>query len=285
MDSPARNTWITAGVLLAIGILALILVARILFADLSVQAPTIQVDSSTQGVSSAIDSAALIQANERLLQLVQWTLGLLITVGGLLVGYSWFQNRSNREEDERRFDKAVDEAKNTYAEKVQQINQLGSDITSMRSSFNALADEYLQRMREAENRIALAEAKAQLSFYRAGSMEASMSAVGFMMDWMRKGQLDEIIRLADTQLRRSIEDGGLWAPAGITNLLHGSIDTVSHLLAKGIESNLSKEELQIVFVSARKIKGRVVLGEETEKLVEEWATLIESIYKAKTETE
>lgn len=35
--------------------------------------------------------SALIATNERLLQMVQWTIGTVLTLGGALIGLNWYQ--------------------------------------------------------------------------------------------------------------------------------------------------------------------------------------------------
>lgn len=99
-QKPSDNRLATL-VLLLIGGFVLLLAWKILRTDLSLDTPVIQVNGTTQEFSEASNVAALNQANERLLQMVQWTLGLIIAVGGLLVGFSWFQSRSRLEEDRR----------------------------------------------------------------------------------------------------------------------------------------------------------------------------------------
>jgi hypothetical protein len=59
MESQIRNTWIAVGALFAIGIVALLLVIRILFANPSIEVPVIVVDGTPQSFADAADGAVL----------------------------------------------------------------------------------------------------------------------------------------------------------------------------------------------------------------------------------
>ncbi len=45
----------------------------------------------------ASETEAVIRSNERLLQMAQWTIATVLTIGGALIGFNWFQNQRERE--------------------------------------------------------------------------------------------------------------------------------------------------------------------------------------------
>lgn len=44
------------------------------------------------------ESQALIRSSERMLQMAQWTIASVLTIGGALIGFNWFQNQRDRED-------------------------------------------------------------------------------------------------------------------------------------------------------------------------------------------
>jgi hypothetical protein len=51
--------------------------------------------------------AALIAANERLLQMVQWTIGTVLTLGGALIGLNWYQSEKRYDHDRQLFEDRI----------------------------------------------------------------------------------------------------------------------------------------------------------------------------------
>jgi hypothetical protein len=51
------------------------------------------------------DSSATVPADERLVQLVQWTIGVVLTVAVALVGYNWLTTRRSAEQEQQLLDK------------------------------------------------------------------------------------------------------------------------------------------------------------------------------------
>lgn len=51
--------------------------------------------------------SALIAANERLLQMVQWTIATVLTLGGALIGLNWYQGEKRYEHDKHEFEARV----------------------------------------------------------------------------------------------------------------------------------------------------------------------------------
>lgn len=88
------------------------------------------------GTGADLNSALLVQANDRLLMLVQWTLGLVITTGGLLVGYSWFQQRSRADLDRERIDLHVERLSAKDAAREEKMSEVERTLALL-----ALANE------------------------------------------------------------------------------------------------------------------------------------------------
>lgn len=63
--------------------------------------------TSTAIGTPSTEQAALIAANERLLQLVQWSIGTVLTLGGGLIGLNWYQSEKRYEHDRRLFQEQV----------------------------------------------------------------------------------------------------------------------------------------------------------------------------------
>lgn len=57
--------------------------------------------------SPATAQSALIAANERLLQMVQWTIATVLTLGGALIGLNWYQGEKRYEHDRRVFEEKL----------------------------------------------------------------------------------------------------------------------------------------------------------------------------------
>jgi len=53
--------------------------------------------------------AALIVANERMLQMVQWTIATILTLGGALIGLNWYQSERRYQDDKRAVDETLAE--------------------------------------------------------------------------------------------------------------------------------------------------------------------------------
>lgn len=57
--------------------------------------------------SPGTPQSALIATNERLLQMVQWTIGTVLTLGGALIGLNWYQGEKRYEHDRRVFEERL----------------------------------------------------------------------------------------------------------------------------------------------------------------------------------
>jgi len=77
----------------AVLVLTFSLLYRILFSSVEIGTP-------------ATETAALTRANERLLEMVKWTISTILLIGGALIGLNWYSSeqryRTDRANDERR---------------------------------------------------------------------------------------------------------------------------------------------------------------------------------------
>lgn len=73
-------------------LLAVVLVFRILFAPVEIGAP-------------ATESEALVRSNERLIQIVQWTISTVLVIGGGLIGLNWYRDEKRYERDREEVDR------------------------------------------------------------------------------------------------------------------------------------------------------------------------------------
>ncbi len=85
----------------------LILLARILLAPTDIGSP-------------ATESAALIRANERVLEMVKWTISTLLLVGGGLIGLNWYTN-------EQRYTTDLARLRSDYDERLKNVTALVID--------------------------------------------------------------------------------------------------------------------------------------------------------------
>lgn len=80
---------------------------------------------STQIGAPATESEAIVRTNERLLEVVQWTISTILLVGGGLIGLNWYQNEKRVEEEFRRFQGQIDRIDNrTNVQRVSTNDQL-----------------------------------------------------------------------------------------------------------------------------------------------------------------
>ena len=93
--------------------------------------------------SPASAQSALIAANERSLQMVQWTIATVLTLGGALIGLNWYQGEK-RYEHERRIieDKLTAEMERRLGEHRKELEML------TRASILSLDAHAAQMMRE-----------------------------------------------------------------------------------------------------------------------------------------
>ncbi|MGH2548674.1 MAG: hypothetical protein ACRDHN_04760 [Thermomicrobiales bacterium] len=120
--------------------LGLVLIWRILTTDTSLTTHVIGSASS-----AAIDSATLIQSNQRLLQMVQWTIGLVITIGGLLIGFGWFQNRSRYDDDRQRLLEWKEELKEGSRLAREDATAARNDLATQAERIETLTTRYEER--------------------------------------------------------------------------------------------------------------------------------------------
>lgn len=64
----------------------------------------ITTDASLRLIPTSSESAALIRANERVVQLTQWTISTILIVAGGLIGLNWYQNQRRYERDKEELD-------------------------------------------------------------------------------------------------------------------------------------------------------------------------------------
>lgn len=93
-NAPAKPKVTASGVVAAVVMLIAFLITMILLKGSDIGSP-------------ATPQCALIAANERLLQMVQWTVGTVLTLGGALIGLNWYQGEKRYEHDRRVFEEKL----------------------------------------------------------------------------------------------------------------------------------------------------------------------------------
>lgn len=94
----------------------------------------ITADTSLQLIPITSESAAVIRANERVVQLTQWTISTILIVAGGLIGLNWYQNQRRYERDKEELD--------TFREAT------SDEVSALRSSV-AVRLQRLERQSEA----------------------------------------------------------------------------------------------------------------------------------------
>lgn len=69
---------------------------------------------STYIGSVTSESAALTRANERLLEMVKWTISTLLLIGGGLIGLNWYSNEHRYHADKTKFDQELKDQRRSY---------------------------------------------------------------------------------------------------------------------------------------------------------------------------
>ncbi|MGI8485669.1 MAG: hypothetical protein ACR2OU_15580 [Thermomicrobiales bacterium] len=80
--------WIAKIGVIALGVVALAFVLAIITSD-------------SKLVVTPYESTAVAASGERLIQMAQWTIGTVLTVGALLIGLNWYQNDRRYERDKQ----------------------------------------------------------------------------------------------------------------------------------------------------------------------------------------
>ncbi|MGI8485841.1 MAG: hypothetical protein ACR2OU_16480 [Thermomicrobiales bacterium] len=110
-------------------LLAVVLIFRILFAPVEIGAP-------------ATESEALVRSNERLIQIVQWTISTVLVIGGGLIGLNWYRDEKRYDRDRQEVDRIreeFDRFQNATARRVWDISQETIEIRST-SLINRMVD-------------------------------------------------------------------------------------------------------------------------------------------------
>jgi hypothetical protein len=121
--------------------------------------------------------------------MVQWTLGLVITVGGLLVGYSWFQNKSNSEREERRLSEHTDKLNATFADAVERSRNIQREMDAQRSELEVTTKRFHESLGIFDKRLAKQQESAR---------ETTMAVIGIVSGLIgpaidEESTLDEIV--------------------------------------------------------------------------------------------
>jgi len=218
----------------------MILLGRILFSDLDSGPIVVHSDSgNTIGSPSSdlVEVGSLQRANDHLLQLVQWTIGLVITVGGTLVGFNWFQSRSRYQEDRER----LLEIERKTGEKLQQveeearankpaIEQIERTIDWMVKSSSVVSERTQRHEREIERMRYVARGVVNLPLI-IGTHKTMLE------DAITRGDLD----LALGMTRATMNSGAIYAPPDtIKAILSTANSTVETLFDAGVVPKMSR---------------------------------------------
>jgi len=90
--------------------------------------------------------AALIAANERMLQMVQWTIATILTLGGALIGLNWYQSERRYQDDKRAVDETLAEVQALRDELENRLSMLAE------ASVESLAQLAMQEIVESARR-------------------------------------------------------------------------------------------------------------------------------------
>lgn len=150
-------TALLIAVLLAVLVGLFVLIFRVLTTDTDLGLVTTDPES--------VESAALIRANERIVQLVQWTLSTILVVAGGLLGLNWYQNQKRYEQDKadltrfrRRMEERVRKAEQSQEQLAEHhrshlLVQAVDEVTrtdNVRDAFSTIMSWYGQ-IREVDN--------------------------------------------------------------------------------------------------------------------------------------
>lgn len=87
------------------------------------------------------ESAVLVAANERLLQMVQWTIATVLVLGGAFIGLNWYQSEIRYREDK-------DEVNETLAEVQELVDGLEERFKVLENyAYSSLVASAMQGMR------------------------------------------------------------------------------------------------------------------------------------------
>lgn len=98
---PSATRWIKVAATVIAGVV-LVFVGLLLFLILS--------EGSDIG-RPRTESAVLVAANERLLQMVQWTIATVLVLGGAFIGLNWYQSEIRYREDKGEVDRTLEEVR------------------------------------------------------------------------------------------------------------------------------------------------------------------------------
>lgn len=129
--------------------------------DEPIASPGANVVSAAEAENAALGAQLdqMRRSDDRLLQTVYWSLGVLVTVAALLVGFGWFSNMRLADNDRRQFRGEMDLALTTRMTEVekrleQRFGALeGQTIERVSTQLRASEQEYQERFNEIRNRL------------------------------------------------------------------------------------------------------------------------------------
>lgn len=139
------------GVIAAMLVLTISLLCRILFSSVQIGTP-------------ASETAALTRANERLLEMVKWTVSTILLVGGGLIGLNWYSNEQRYREDRRREAERVDSLVANASRQIEDVRSvagraLATAMETQSSKATGTTEEQLDKAKAiiANSNMSLAE--------------------------------------------------------------------------------------------------------------------------------
>lgn len=105
-SSKRNREWATLGKIWdgAKEVLFILILLAVLIALGVVVFRIVTTDTSLRLLPANSESAAVIRANERVVQLTQWTISTILIVAGGLIGLNWYQNQRRYERDKEELD-------------------------------------------------------------------------------------------------------------------------------------------------------------------------------------
>lgn len=155
------------------------------------------VTSDSKIVVTPYESTAVAASGERLIQMAQWTIGTILTVGALLIGLNWYQNEHRYERD-----------KQDLRDEIRQLRQDAERrLDGLDSSVNAQLGMWMHDavVRELGSLTDMDAARRAVQLYRVSDDIRKRSAVASVIIGMARSA----------------------ASAPVTTILHGHLDVLA----------------------------------------------------------
>lgn len=148
------------------------------------------VTSPTNLGTLSTESAIVTRANERLLEMVKWTISTILLVGGGLIGLNWYQN-------ERRIEEKFTEFQSTFIDFTKAQSQRSDQLEKKLSAFQTQIDSLDQEVSTQSQGVTPADLRQKAIYSELEYIESIFNfdySSGVASDGLRK-KVDELIAL------------------------------------------------------------------------------------------